>query len=67
LRDFQLEIYNRWGKRVFSSNSINEGWNGRLNGEVCPQGVYIANLSWSGYSDQKIKRVSKNSRLTLLY
>lgn len=30
IKDFRMEIYNRWGELVFESNDINRGWNGRL-------------------------------------
>lgn len=34
-------IYNRWGGKVFETTNIDEGWDGRYNGEVQPMGVYI--------------------------
>ena len=37
-------IYNRWGEKVYESNSITEGWDGTFNGEVvCPDvyGYYL--------------------------
>jgi len=29
-----FKIFNRWGNLVFSSNKINKGWDGKLNGEL---------------------------------
>ncbi|MCT4624738.1 MAG: gliding motility-associated C-terminal domain-containing protein, partial [Schleiferiaceae bacterium] len=37
---YQLEVYNRWGARVFSTANMNEGWDGMLNGGQAPMGVY---------------------------
>ncbi len=36
-------IYDRWGKLVFQSNSLEKGWNGRYqnNGDECPEGTYV--------------------------
>ncbi len=34
-------IYNRWGAKVFESVNVDEGWDGTLNGEPQPMGVYI--------------------------
>jgi gliding motility-associated-like protein len=34
-------IYNRWGVKMFETNNINEGWDGRYNGEAQPMGVYV--------------------------
>lgn len=38
---FRLYIYNRMGVLVFSSNNPEECWDGRHEGRVCPQGVYV--------------------------
>lgn len=37
---FVLNMYSRWGTRVFSTNSLNDAWNGRSNGDIVPAGVY---------------------------
>ena len=36
-------IYDRWGKEIFKTTNINEGWNGKFNnvGDVLPCGVYV--------------------------
>ncbi|NJO02750.1 MAG: T9SS type B sorting domain-containing protein [Bacteroidia bacterium] len=41
IRDFKMIIYNRLGEQLFTSRSINEGWNGRHNGQDANQDVYI--------------------------
>lgn len=38
--DFHFIIYNRMGEIVFTGNSINDEWDGTINGEPCPWGVY---------------------------
>ena len=42
LRDYELLIFDRYGKIVFKSENPEEGWNGRLNntGQLLPLGVY---------------------------
>ena len=42
LLDYSLEIYDRWGGSVYSSNNPTEGWEGT---DVNP-GIYIYNLSY---------------------
>lgn len=39
-----FEIYNRWGQKVFSSTTMNDGWDGKLEGTAQPMGVYIYNI-----------------------
>ncbi len=37
---FQLEIYDRWGNRVFSTQDYNVKWKGETNSKENPQGSY---------------------------
>ncbi|PSK95151.1 gliding motility-associated C-terminal domain-containing protein [Taibaiella chishuiensis] len=40
--DFQLQVVNRWGQKVFETRQIDgRGWDGRFNGTLQPEGVYI--------------------------
>ncbi len=36
-----FRIFNRWGQKVFETQDINKGWDGRFNGEDQPMGTYI--------------------------
>lgn len=38
--EYELYIYDRWGKEVFMSRDINHGWDGTINGNIAQQGVY---------------------------
>lgn len=38
---FNILIYDRWGKKIFESNSLEPGWDGRINGALCSDGVYM--------------------------
>jgi gliding motility-associated-like protein len=35
------EIYNRWGKLLFSTNDVNTGWDGTYNGKEQDVGTYV--------------------------
>lgn len=37
-------VYNRWGEVVFTSTDINIGWDGNLNGELVPPGVFVIDV-----------------------
>lgn len=42
LSTFKMSIYNRWGQLVFETNTLDgRGWDGKLNGVLQPQGVFI--------------------------
>ena len=37
---YNIIIFNRWGKKVFESDSIEPGWDGTFGGRLCSDGVY---------------------------
>ncbi len=42
LRKFHMEIFNRWGEVIFQTDNLDgRGWDGKFNGAVQPEGVYI--------------------------
>lgn len=47
ISDFRLQVYNRWGQTVFSSNDIRKGWDGTLNGARQPSGIFVWIISYA--------------------
>lgn len=41
IRNFSMQLFNRWGNKVFSSNSIDDPWDGRYKGNAADIGTYI--------------------------
>lgn len=43
----EFKIFNRWGQLVFTTNNMNEGWDGRYKSRECNGGVYfyLANIT----------------------
>lgn len=37
---FHLQVFSRWGEPVFSSNNIQQVWDGRKHGQKCEEGNY---------------------------
>jgi len=49
-----MVIYDRWGKQLFFTTDINQGWDGSYNGEPVPQGSYTVAIKISSTNnDQK--------------
>lgn len=48
IKDFHMEIYNRWGERIFESNDINQGWDGTYKGKDAMDGMYIYVVRYAG-------------------
>jgi gliding motility-associated-like protein len=47
LSHFTMEVYDRWGGRIFRSENILFGWDGKKNGNPCPGGVYVYKIVFS--------------------
>ncbi len=41
LHDYELYIYDRNGAQVFYTNDVEEGWDGKYNGQECKNGTYV--------------------------
>ncbi|MBK6934220.1 MAG: PKD domain-containing protein [Bacteroidales bacterium] len=39
--NFEMRIFDRWGKEIFYTRDINQGWDGTYNGEIVPQGCIL--------------------------
>jgi len=63
ITNYQLDVYNRWGELVFTTNTQDAGWDGTYNGEQQEVGVYIWHLEGS-MPDGTI--VNKNGSVTLI-
>ena len=37
---FDMQIFNRWGELLFSTNDIQSGWDGTFRGNEMPEGTY---------------------------
>lgn len=47
IESFEMDIFDRWGMRVWSSDDIGEGWDGRrMDGTPCKQGAYVYRFVW---------------------
>lgn len=56
-------VYNRWGEKVFETNNLSEGWDGRYNGSLQPMGVYMYKVQ---AVTQNGKTVTKLGNVTLI-
>ncbi|MBU6325342.1 MAG: gliding motility-associated C-terminal domain-containing protein, partial [Bacteroidetes bacterium] len=54
ISSLQMMIYNRWGQKVYETNSKEGKWNGKLpNGALCPEGVYYGLIRASDYKNKQ--------------
>lgn len=66
IRSFEMLIFNRWGEQVFSSYSIDHGWNGakRNEGAVVPQGIYTYQVTLTSIFSSTVYQ--RKGKVTLL-
>lgn len=48
ISDFHLIIMDRWGKVIYESKDINNGWDGRLGEKMMPEGAYAFRIIYNG-------------------
>jgi len=46
IKDLSIEIFNRWGEEIFSSNEPDFEWDGTFNGNNCKTGTYIYKIKY---------------------
>ena len=55
--DFQLDIYNRWGKIVFQTKDVSASWDGKYQGKQAASELYVYKYRYklNGHSDTEEK------------
>ncbi|MFM2208191.1 MAG: hypothetical protein RL213_2166 [Bacteroidota bacterium] len=56
---YRLYVFNRWGRIVFYSTDINEGWDGTFEGSESQQDVYDYLVEYSTSRDENIREAGK--------
>ena len=64
VKDFHLEVFNRWGEKIFESTDINSHWDGTYQGSHAQQGSYVYNLS--AYDLETEESISSAGTVALL-
>ena len=58
IKEFQMQIFDRWGNLVFESKESNRGWDGYdKNGALLPAGVYVYKLVLRLANDQRTTQI----------
>jgi gliding motility-associated-like protein len=52
IKIFHMDVFNKWGELLFSSDDITKGWDGFYKGSMVPPGVYVGTFYIEGYRDQ---------------
>jgi gliding motility-associated-like protein len=60
LSTYSLEIYNRWGELIFTSNNPKQGWDGTYNYSMSPDCTYSYQLRFTEVGYSTLHRYSGN-------
>lgn len=66
--DYKFYIYDRWGEKIFSTDKLQEHWNGYYKGKLSQEGVYVylieaTRLDYSGKGGNKYIRLTGHVNL----
>lgn len=64
--DYHLEVFSRWGKKVFETVDPAEGWNGRTDGQPLPVDVYAWQLSYTFKQKGRPTAIKRHGEVSLL-
>ena len=56
IKSFQMDVVNRWGKVLFTSNSIEKYWDGKYEGNAIMQGTYYYHITILGQDNNSFVR-----------
>jgi gliding motility-associated-like protein len=57
VKTIEVQIFNRWGQKLYSWNTLNGGWDGKLsNGENASEGTYYFIVDYTDVQDVKVNR-----------
>lgn len=54
-KNFNMQIFNRWGQLLYETNDIKKGWDGKYNGTLSQQDVYVYYVNLTSFEDKPYK------------
>ena len=63
IRNFSINVYNRWGELVYQSDDITVGWDGTFKERPQPVGVYTYNIEYFNHCKGTMDKKSGNITL----
>lgn len=63
---YNLQIFDRWGNKIYTSTFIDDKWNGRINGHEVLSGVYVYRMQVEFIKEKRVYSQSKTGTVTIL-
>lgn len=61
-----MQIYDRWGQKLFDETGANVFWDGKLSGRLCQQDVYVYSIILTGRIGGVISDIQYSGNISLL-
>lgn len=65
-REFSLEVFDRWGEKVFETDDHTQPWDGSFRGKPMPAGVYLYRLYWKADIPEKEYKKTQKGQVLLM-
>ena len=62
-----MYIFNRWGELIWTGNAIGDGWDGKINGNLVQQDVYVYKVDFKYTDKGNIIRSKSRTGTVLVY
>jgi len=54
VENYKLEIFDRWGNKIFETENPFEAWNGTYQNTTCTAGAFIYNIYYSSFKNEQV-------------
>ncbi len=65
--EVQMYIFNRWGQLIWTGNAIGDGWDGKINGNLVQQDVYVYKVDFKYTDSGNVVRSKSRTGTVVVY
>ncbi len=66
LKNYDFQVFSRWGKRVFQSNTLQHRWDGTFNGQPLPPDTYVWKVVYEVVLEGQEEIITKSGSVLLI-
>ncbi|WP_020535326.1 T9SS C-terminal target domain-containing protein [Lewinella cohaerens] len=66
LEAYEMQVFDRWGSQVYQSSNPNDGWNGKIRGDLARQGTYVWMIQYTVSENGIARSTSQRGDVVLL-
>jgi len=57
VRDFRMDIFDRWGELIYTGDAASKSWDGTYKDLPCPDGVYVWKIRYRSYTSMEFQEL----------